>query len=688
MENIIFHLIFTILFLVANFVFFKAIAYRLGLVFSGQKAHFHEDVREYPNLGFRLKSLFENVILQKKNFQEPIRGIMHSFIFYGFIIYAIHTTDQMVAGVFGYWLNDPYSFSLLGFSPTISHVYEALVQSISLAVLVGLGFFAYRRWVKKAKGLDIPSTPSAIVIIMITILMFSTLLGEGAKVVSESYSIKSGSLREGFSIAVALSYLWSALGVEGAKADLAYHVMWWVHILTVFSFMLYVPTSKHAHLIFAPINYFLATDTPKGALSKLNLEDENALWGANKVQDFPFPNLLDGLACIECGRCQVQCPANRTGKVLNPKAIIVELKHALMEKMPQVVEARKSGKSAEEIMGLETNVIGNYISEEAIWGCTTCYACVQACPVGNNQVTAIVEMRRHLVLAESKFPTELQGAFVNMENNSNPWGMGAHTRADWAQGLGVKTMAEHPNAEILYWVGCAGAFDERSKKTAQAFVKIMQKAGVDFAILGTEENCSGDSARRGGNEYLYQTLAQTNVDTLNSYNVKKIVTACPHCYNTIKNEYPQFGGNYEVKHHSEFIHELIQQRKINVQLSEEDKKREIAYHDPCYLGRYNDKYEEPREIVRTVSNQNLKEPVDHHTKSLCCGAGGAQMWMEEQNTDRVNFKRTNQLLDTGASTIAVACPFCMTMITDGVKNAEKIDTVKVKDIAELVAEKI
>ncbi|MCB1176125.1 MAG: (Fe-S)-binding protein, partial [Leptospiraceae bacterium] len=305
-----------------------------------------------------------------------------------------------------------------------------------------------------------------------------------------------------------------------------------------------------------------------------------------------------------------------------------------------------------------------------------------------NQVNAIVEMRRHLVLAESKFPAELVGAFTNMENNSNPWGIGAHTRADWAEGLGVKTMAENPEADILYWVGCAGAFDDRSKNTAVSFVKIMQKAGVNFGILGTEENCSGDSARRGGNEYLYQTLAQANVDTMNGYNVKKVVTACPHCYNTIKNEYPQFGGNFEVKHHTEFINELIEDGKIDVKLSEEDKKTEIAYHDPCYLGRYNEKYESPREVVKTVSNGNLKEAEDHHSKSLCCGAGGAQMWMEEQNNDRVNFKRTNQLLDTGASTIAVSCPFCMTMVTDGVKNAEKIDSVKVKDIAELVAEKL
>lgn len=689
MENLAFHLIFTVLFIIANVVFVRAIVYRLGLVFEGQKAHFNEDVRSYPKLGFRIKSLVENVILQKKNFQEPLRGIMHAFIFYGFITYLLHTTNQMVAGVFGYWLDDPYSFSLLGFSPAISHVYEAMVQTVSIFVLVGLGYFATRRWILKAKGLDLHSPASAIVICMIATLMISTLLGEGAKVVSDTYSIKTGSVNgEGYAIAVLIGNLWKAIGVEGHSADIAYRVMWWAHILTVFVFMLYVPTSKHAHLIFAPVNYFLVTDTPKGALSKLNLEDENALWGANKIQDFPFPSLLDGLACIECGRCQVQCPANRTGKVLNPKSIIVEMKHALMDKMPEVQNARKAGKSKEEIMGIETNVIGTYQSEEAIWGCTTCYACVQACPVGNNQVNAIVEMRRHLVLAESKFPAELVGAFTNMENNSNPWGIGAHTRADWAEGLGVKTMAEDSNVDVLYWVGCAGAFDDRSKNTARSFVKIMQKAGVKFGILGTEENCSGDSARRGGNEYLYQSLAQTNVDTMNGYNVKKVVTACPHCYNTIKNEYPQFGGNFEVQHHSEFINELIKDGKIEVELNDTDKQTEIAYHDPCYLGRYNDNYENPRDIVKIVSNGNLKEAVDHHTKSLCCGAGGAQMWMEEQNNDRVNFKRTNQLLDTGASTIAVACPFCMTMVTDGVKNAEKIDTVKVKDIAELVAEKL
>jgi Fe-S oxidoreductase len=313
---------------------------------------------------------------------------------------------------------------------------------------------------------------------------------------------------------------------------------------------------------------------------------------------------------------------------------------------------------------------------------------VEACPVGNNQVNAIIEMRRHLVQVESKMSPELQGAFTKMENNSNPWGVGAHTRADWAEGLGVKTMAEDSNVDLLYWVGCAGAFDERNKSITKSFVNILQKAEVNFGILGTEEGCSGDSARRGGNEYLYQTLAQQNVDTMNGYNVKKIVTACPHCYNTIKNEYPQFGGNFEVYHHSEYINMLAKEKKIDVKVADDANSGKFTYHDSCYLGRYNDNYENPRDLVKKVSGGKLVEAVDNKTKGLCCGAGGAQMWMEEQNNNRVNIKRTKQLVDTGATTIATACPFCITMITDGVKAEEKTDMVKVKDIAELVAENL
>lgn len=689
-SRILFHTIFIVLFAVANVVFARAVIYRLNLVFKARPARFNEDARTSLNIGFRLKSFFENVILQKKNFKEPLRGIMHSFIFYGFITYLIHTSSQMVAGIFGWTMDDPYQFTLIGslISPTLEHIYTNILSVVSLLVLVGLGFFAYRRWIQKAKGLDVHSPASAIVIAMISTLMITTLLGEGAKSVASNYFNAEADF-----IASGIGSVWSMIGVDFDRADTAFIIMWWGHILTVFAFMLYVPTSKHAHLIFAPVNYFFATDTPKGALSKLNLEDENDVWGSNRVEDFPWPNLLDGLSCIECGRCQVQCPANRTDKVLNPKAIIVELKHALMEKMTEVdkVSAGKTKEeAAEAVAALDTGVINTYegLSEEAIWGCTTCYACVEACPVGNNQVNAIIEMRRHLVQVESKMSPELQGAFTKMENNSNPWGVGAHTRADWAEGLGVKTMAEDSNVDLLYWVGCAGAFDERNKSITKSFVNILQKAEVNFGILGTEEGCSGDSARRGGNEYLYQTLAQQNVDTMNGYNVKKIVTACPHCYNTIKNEYPQFGGNFEVYHHSEYINMLAKENKIDVKIADDANSGKFTYHDSCYLGRYNDNYDNPRDLVKKVSGGKLVEAVDNKTKGLCCGAGGAQMWMEEQNNNRVNIKRTQQLVDTGATTIATACPFCITMITDGVKAEEKTDMVKVKDIAELVAENL
>jgi Fe-S oxidoreductase/nitrate reductase gamma subunit len=690
LSRILFHCIFILLFAVANFVFVRAVIYRLNLVFRARPAKFNEDAQKNLNLGFRIKTFIENVILQKKNFKEPLRGIMHAFIFYGFLTYLIHTSSQMVAGIFGWTMVDPYEFTLIGslISPVLEHAYIQLLNFVSILVLVGLGFFAWRRWIQKAKGLDVHSPASAIVIGMISTLMITTLLGEGARSVASNYYNAESDI-----ISSSIGKVWSLLSVDFDRADSAFIIMWWGHILTVFAFMLYVPTSKHGHLIFAPMNYFFATDTPKGALSKLNLEDENDVWGSNRIEDFPWPNLLDGLSCIECGRCQVQCPANRTGKVLNPKMIIADLKHALMDKMAEVdkVSAGKTKEeAAEAVAALDTAVINSYegLSEEAIWGCTTCYACVEACPVGNNQVNSIIEMRRHLVQVESKMSPELQGAFTKMENNSNPWGVGAHTRADWAEGLGVKTLAEDANVDILYWVGCAGAFDERNKSITKSFVNILQKAEVNFGILGTEEGCSGDSARRGGNEYLYQTLAQQNVDTINGYNVKKIVTACPHCYNTIKNEYPQFGGNFEVYHHSEYINMLAKEKKIEISVAEDSNAGKFTYHDSCYLGRYNDNYENPRDLVKKVSGGKLVEAVDNKTKGLCCGAGGAQMWMEEQNNDRVNTKRTKQLIDTGATTITTACPFCVTMITDGVKAEEKIDMVKVKDIAELVAENL
>ena len=687
MENYFFYFFFTFTFTFSLFLFSKAVLSKLQLIFLARGAEGTEDFRIYRNLKFRLKTFLNNVILQKKLFREPVRGVAHALVFYGFLLYTLHTGNQILVGLLGYFFtDDPYKLNFIAkfFSPSVAHFYDVFLQIVSCLVLVALAIFAWRRWIKKAKGLDFKSPESAMVLFMISILMISTLLGEGSKIFSSYHNSKF----EPFFIAFLFGNLFSFFTVE--QADLAYKIFWWIHILAVFAFMIYVPNSKHAHLIYAPINYFFQSDTPKGTLSKMDLEDEEAAWGANKIEDFPWPNLLDSLACIECGRCQVVCPANQTDKVLNPKTIITDLKHALLEQMPKIQKVKQEipkEKQLETIENIDTQVIDVYegLSQEALWGCTTCFACVEACPVGNNQVDAIIGMRRYLVLSEASFPTELQTTFTNMENNSNPWGMGSHKRMEWVEGLDVKTMQENPDTEILYWVGCAGAFDDRNKKIARDIVKIFHQAKVNFGILGTEENCTGDSARRAGNEYLYQTLAQTNVDTLNKYKFKKIVASCPHCFNTIKNEYPQFGGNYEVVHHSEFINDLMKKEKIK--LKETDIKERYAYHDSCYLGRYNNKYDDSRQILEKVNRSIPLEPIDTREKGLCCGAGGAQMWMEEQNDNRVNNKRTKQLIATGSTTIATACPFCITMISDGVKNEERTKT-QVKDIAEITAESL
>lgn len=744
-----------IIFAAANGIFLYAIAFRLRLASKAQK------VDNLASIEKRIRSVLFNVLFQQKLYKHPVRGAMHGMIFYGFVMYAVHTTSQMVAGnawalfkgagldPYNFWLTDYIPFGLALTGPQVALVmvgglaailavfaiyknlsfgkkfnlqenaivqwitlailltltgvifaaaltastaiYEGVVQHFSLLVLTGLGFFAYRRWIRRESELDIPSPASFIVISLIGTLMLSTLVGGTAQaLISGSSSAESLASLEAFRKNLAHPN-WITLYVSGPVlfglgmdntivAESVRNFSWWLHIMTVYAFMFYVPTSKHSHLIFAPINYFMIKENPRGALPMMNLEAEDGVWGAGNVTELQWTSLIDGLSCIECGRCTIECPANRTGKLLDPKRIMTEVKHSLLDHANDIMNHTEAGPAPSRVIG------SPYITDEELWGCTSCYACVEACPVGNNQVEAIMQMRRNLVLVESRFSPELQTAFQNMENNSNPWGIGAHTRADWCADLGVKTLAEDPNVDVLYWVGCAGSFDDRNKTIARSFVQILQKAEVKFGILGTEENCTGDSARRGGNEYLYQSLAQSNIDTMNGYNVKKIVTACPHCYNTLKNEYPQMGGNYEVQHHSDYIEDLLAEGKIELDANAVEglQSRRSVYHDSCYLGRYNDIYDQPRNLVKQALGMDLSEASDHHKTSLCCGAGGAQMWMEETH-ERVNLKRTGQLVDTGADTIATACPFCITMITDGVKSQELQDSVKVLDVAEIVA---
>jgi Fe-S oxidoreductase len=446
------------------------------------------------------------------------------------------------------------------------------------------------------------------------------------------------------------------------------HFFWWGALGSILLFLPYFPRSKHIHLMMAPINLAFGKEKP-GALVPLDLEKEEEKFGAEKLEDLSWKRLLDAYACIMCNRCQEACPAYTTGKALSPAAILISERYELNEILPEFASGKESPRPLMEFA----------LNEEALWACTTCMACVEVCPVGNEQMLHILDVRRAKVLMEGEFPQELNNAFRGMERAGNPWGISQAKRMDWAEGLPVPKVAEKPHPEVLYWVGCAASYDPRAQKIARSMAQILNAAGVDWAVLGTEEKCTGDAARRAGNEYLFFQLATENVETLNRVAPKTIVTTCPHCFHTIGNEYKDFGGNYRVVHHSEFIAELLKEGRLKV--SEETRK--VVFHDPCYLGRHNGVYEAPREVLKGVGFK-LAEPERSREKSFCCGAGGAQFWKEEEpGAMRVSQNRYLELKGTEAEVIATGCPFCMAMMN--VEVAQDQEAPEVLDIAELVA---
>ncbi|HTV25678.1 MAG TPA: (Fe-S)-binding protein [Polyangiaceae bacterium] len=527
------------------------------------------------------------------------------------------------------------------------------------------------------------------------------------------------------------SVILSGLG-PGALVIIA-HIGFWLHSSLVLIFLNLLPHSKHFHVITAIPNTFLSDLEPIGRLPKVAestealmakvekaMEDESGkapAVGFSRVEHFTWKHFLDFYTCTECGRCSDQCPATQTGKLLSPKHLTLDLRNNLYARGAELTHSKQvaaagtqadaekpqndQGELAEEGAGDPTNTSGTreatkevalvdlvpgVIKPEVLWACTTCRACEERCPVSISYVDKIVQMRRHLVVMKGEFPQELNKPFEGMETNGNPWNLSRQDRTTWADGLNVPMASEKPDAEVLYWVGCAASYDQRAKKIARATAKLLKRAGVDFAILGDEETCTGDPARRAGNEYLFSMLAETNVATLNGYmekGKKKILTTCPHCFNTLLNEYPDFGGKYDVVHHTDFLLGLVAEKKLVPQKPVQGK---ITYHDSCYLGRYNSIYESPRDILRSIPGVEVVEPTYwKKDKGLCCGAGGAQMWMEEQNNNRVNVKRTLQLIDTGAKTVASACPFCMTMLGDGLQAKDRED-IRQLDVVELLAE--
>ncbi len=657
------NIIFIIIFFFSFGFLYKSLKRKYSFIKTGQKENRFDKPRE------RIKNVLKIAFGQSKLLRDPIAGTIHFLIFWGFILFLFAVLEAIIQGFYS-----PFTLEFLG--PFYSAI--TLTQDIfGILVLIAIDFALIRRYILNVERLPKgkhEKFDATLILTLIAVVVLSMFLQNSASIAANNFNLHDYEVRP------ISAWLSSILFSGGANTVAVYEIAWWIHILTIFVFMNYLPYSKHFHVYTSiPNVYFSKIGTKKYALKPINLEDEEAeQFGAADIQDLSWKQLLDGYACTECGRCTDACPAAATGKSLSPREIIVNIRKRTEQQAPYII----SGEVKEGIS--DKTLIHDYIKDEELWACTTCNACVYECPVTIEHIDSIVDMRRDLVLMESSFPPELNNVFKNIETNYSPWAFNPQDRADWADGLEIKTMAEDSKTEYLFWVGCSGSFDTRYQKVSQAFAKIMQKAGVDFRILGKEEKCNGDTARRLGNEYLAQMLMQENIETMNNYGVKKIVTACPHCYNSIKNEYPQFGGNFEVMHHSEMIEQLLKENRIK--LNDEGESKKITFHDSCYLGRYNNIYEQPRNSINKIGNLKLVEMDRSRDKGFCCGAGGGRMFLEETEGTRINENRTQEALNTGAATIASACPFCMTMLNDGLKTFNKSEEVEIKDIAEIVLE--
>jgi len=627
------------------------------------------------NAGARIQSLIVNGLVQVKTFRDAYPGILHALIFFGFFVL-----------IFGAAIDATQFHIGLPFFHGPFYLWFSLIMEIfGLAVLLGVVIALYRRYIEKPDRLayrDVPDNTAddAIVLVLIGSIIVTGFIIEALRL-HVNINVDGFTWGQWSFVGYALSK--TLTGVSFDTARILHKVMWWVHTFIVLGFIAYIPWSRLLHIITSPANQYMISLKPTGYLEPIGDFETAESFGVGQLEDFTWKQIFDSEACTRCGRCQDGCPAYLSGKPLSPKKVIQDLKTYWLERAPVVVAAKKATPEGEEpqIPEPEKAMVGEVIDLHELWACTNCMYCMEHCPVVIEHVPKIVGMRQYKVLMEADFAPELQLTYRNMENNSNPWGIGAHLRQDWAAELGVKTLAEDADVEYLFYVGCSGSFDDRGKRVAIALAKILKAADVSFGVLGAEEQCCGDSAMRGGNEYLYQILAQTNIEVMNAYGVKKIIAMCPHGYNALKKDYPHFGGNFEVYHHTEILADLVAQGKISFKNPVEGI---FTYHDSCFLGRYNDIYEQPRSVLKAIPGMNLVEMNRNHAKSFCCGAGGARMWMEEDIGERINDMRTDQAIEVNAGTIAVACPFCLTMMGDGIKDREKEEEMESFDIAEII----
>lgn len=635
---------------------------RLRLVTIGRP-----EVR-WNHVGKRLGRVVSVVLGQRKLLQRPLRGSMHFVFFWGFLILQTVSLQVIGEGILGH----DFRLPLIGGTPVLG-----LLQELTSAlVLVAIGVALYNRYLRGNPHIKAHSDFDALFILIgiagLMITFFLTngwLLSLGQQLPRQVMPI-SGATADWLS------------GLTPATRAWIGTVSFWLHAATLVALLVWIPRGKHFHLVTAPPNVFFngsATHHPGTALSPLHIDleamDEDAVLGASKLEELTWKQLYDTYSCTECGRCQDQCPAFLTDKDLTPKGLQVELRRHLETAGPAVLAGQTDDGPAAR------SLVPDVFSDNFIWSCTTCRACVHECPVDIEHIDTIIEMRRYKAMIESDFPAEAVQLFKNLEQRGNPWGV-ATDRLAWAEGLDIPVLGDDAGEyEILYWVGCAGAFDPNGQRVSRAMVEIFHAAGVKFAVLGDAETCNGDPARRLGYEYLFQMLVEQNIETLNSRKVRRIVTQCPHCFSTMKNEFPQFGGHYEVTHHSEYIAELIASGRLQLAPGE---RKTITFHDSCYLGRHNHVYDPPRRVIEAAGGQPVMEMPRHRERGFCCGAGGGRMWLEETVGTRVNLNRIDEALELNPQVIALACPFCHAMLGDGLKARDRDEEVEALDIAELV----
>jgi Fe-S oxidoreductase/nitrate reductase gamma subunit len=649
----------------------------------------------------RIKSLLLNGLVQAKTFRDPYPGLMHGLIFFGFVVLIFGAAFDATE----FHITEPLGWAFL--RGTFYLVFSFLMDLFGLAVLIGVLMAMFRRYLQRPDRLGYRGEPENMADDGVALLLIFGIIVTGFIIEAlrihvtmppwERWSFVGWFLANAF------------VGINPETAKILHKIAWWTHTFIALGFIAYIPFSRLIHIITTPANHFMASLQPAGYIEPIRDFENAETFGVGKLEEFTKKQIFDSEACTRCGRCQEGCPAYLSGKPLSPKKLVQDIKTYWLEQAPGAIAAQKAAEGAgegtpvgknplvklldridsavdgcmkkEKAEPAEKALIGDVVDLHELWACTNCLYCQEHCSASIEHVQKIIGMRQYKVLTEADFAPELQLTFRNIGNNSNPWGIGSHLRADWATELGIKTLAEDSNVEYLFYVGCSGSFDDRGKKVSVALAKILKAAGVSFGILGTEEGCCGDSLLRGGSEYSFQMQAQANIEVMKGYNVKKIITTCPHGYNTFKKEYPNFGGDFQVYHHTEIIAGLIAAGKITLKKPVEGL---FTYHDSCFLGRYNGIYDQPRRILKAIPGMKLKEMERNLAKSFCCGAGGARMWMEEDIGERINNMRTDQAIATGADRVVVGCPFCLTMLSDGIKDRNMEENTAALDIAEIV----